>query len=198
MLETYFNQMSLPERIAKLRQITHQVDQMTQLLDAVLTLSKANAGKIVRKPERIQLKVLCERVWNDFRHIAQQTHSIEFSYVGSEDEVVLDPDLIHYILVNLLSNAVKYSPENGRVHFDVINDGRTITFRISDNGIGIPEMDQASLFQPFHRGTNTQMIGGTGLGLSIVKTYVEAHGGSIRVSSTEGQGTTFTVHIPIV
>ena len=72
-----------------------------------------------------------------------------------------------------------------------------LIFRVSDQGIGIPEEDQAVLFEAFHRGKNTKSIHGTGLGLTIVKNCVEAYGGTIAFSSILGQGTTFVVFIPI-
>lgn len=109
---------------------------------------------------------------------------------------MLDPHLVHDILVNLLSNAVKYSTVNGHVEFEVTRHGGDIGFRIADNGIGIPEAEQAKLFEPFHRASNTGRIEGTGLGLSIVKSYVDAHHGHIEFASKEGEGSIFTVTIP--
>lgn len=197
-LELFFDRMTPEQRTAKLRQIGAQVDNMVQLLNDVLTMSKANAGKLDFKPEQVELKSYCKHIWDNFRHMAEKTHRMDFDYNCEEYVVFLDPNLVHYILVNLLSNAVKYSPVNGHVRFEVMREGEHLIFRVSDNGIGIPEQDQAMLFQPFHRAANARGIDGTGLGLSIVKSYVEAHHGRIEVESKEGQGATFTVHIPFV
>jgi PAS domain S-box-containing protein len=197
-LELFFDRMTPEQRTVKLRQIGAQVDNMVQLLNDVLTMSKANAGKLDFKPEQVELKSYCKHIWDNFRHMAEKTHRMDFDYNCEEYAVFLDPNLVHYILVNLLSNAVKYSPVNGHVRFEVMREGEHLIFRVSDNGIGIPEQDQAMLFQPFHRAANARGIDGTGLGLSIVKSYVEAHHGRIEVESKEGQGATFTVHIPFV
>ncbi len=97
---------------------------------------------------------------------------------------------------NLLSNAIKYSPQGGDVHFAVRDQGDALVFTVSDQGIGIPEADQAALFVSFHRASNVGPIAGTGLGLSIVKEAVTCHLGDIRVDSTVGQGSTFTVTLP--
>lgn len=196
-LEIYFDQLSPERRIAKLQQISSQIDRMVQLLDDVLTMSKVNAGGLDFKPVRTALKTFCEQIWESFRGMVEKTHKIELIYNAGHDEVELDPNLIHYILVNLLSNAIKYSSQNGHIWFKVEHDSDNLIFQVSDNGIGIPEADQAKLFQPFHRAANTLGIEGTGLGLSIVKSYVETHGGTISVQSKEGQGTTFTVYIPL-
>ncbi|MBZ0285201.1 MAG: PAS domain-containing protein [Anaerolineae bacterium] len=197
MLETYLDRMSVEQRTAKLHQIHTEVDHMTQLLDDVLTMSKANAGKLDFKPKSVALKPFCEQILDSFRSMAEKTHEVEFVYNYHYEEAHFDPNLIHYALVNLLSNAFKYSPHNGHVCLKVENDQNHLIFRVSDDGIGIPEIDQANLFQPFHRATNTRGIEGTGLGLSIVKSYVELHRGTISVQSKEDEGTVFTVSIPL-
>lgn len=197
MLETFHDRMSPEQRTSKLQQISVQIDQMAQLLDDVLTMSKANAGKIDFKPIHVALKPFCEQIWENFRNMAEETHEIDFDFDCDCDEVELDPNLVQYILVNLLSNAVKYSPHEGHVCFGISCDNNHLTFSVSDNGIGIPENDQAKLFQPFHRAENTRGIEGTGLGLSIVKSYVDAHGGNIQFRSKQDEGTTFTIAVPL-
>ena len=111
----------------------------------------------------------------------------------------MDEGLLHYLFENLLSNAVKYSPEGGNIQFDLICDPikKVATFYIQDQGIGIPEADQARLFESFYRASNVQSIQGTGLGLVIVKRCVDAHRGQINVASQVGIGTKFTVVLPL-
>jgi signal transduction histidine kinase len=196
MLEIYLDRMAPQQRTAKLKQIEAQVDHMVQLIDDVLTISKANAGKLGFKPVRIALKPFCEQIWESFRSMAEKTHTVEFVYDVDYNEIELDPNLVHYILANLLSNAIKYSPHNGHVCFRVNYDEHRLVFQVADNGIGIPEPDQQKLFQPFYRASNTFDIEGTGLGLSIVKSYVETHGGTIDVQSKENEGTIITVELP--
>lgn len=196
-LEKYDGQFTAEQRMAKLHQISKQVDKMNQLIDDVLTMSKANSGKIDFRPNEIELKPFCQEIWDNFQQLAEKTHQMDIDYQCNKELVVIDPNLIHYILANLLSNAIKYSPTNGHVRFEVSCDDTQLTFRIHDNGIGIPEADVAQLFQPFHRATNVKGFDGTGLGLSIVKTYVESHHGHINVESKENLGSTFTISIPI-
>jgi signal transduction histidine kinase len=111
--------------------------------------------------------------------------------------VNMDAKLLHHILENLLSNAMKYSPPDSPVIFTLSSSPETVTFRIEDHGIGIPQEDQARLFEAFHRAKNTRKIPGTGLGLAIVKQAVELHNGTITCETTENVGTTFTVVLPV-
>jgi len=195
-LETSFDRITPEARIAKLQQIRVQANRMTALMDDVLTMSQANAGKLDFQPEPIALRSFCEQIWDDFRRIAEKTHTLNFEYRADLEDVVLDPNLVQQILVNLLSNAIKYTPKDGHIGLEVTHEGDDVCFRVSDDGIGIPAQDQTKLFQPFHRALNTKGIEGTGLGLSIVKSYVEVHGGRISVESSEGKGTRFLVRIP--
>ena len=108
-----------------------------------------------------------------------------------------DESLLRHIFSNLLANAVKYSAEGSEVEFTVKRDGAHAVFTVQDRGIGIPEADHPRLFEAFHRGSNVGQISGTGLGLMIVKRCVDLHRGEISFVSKEGQGTTFTVRLPL-
>ncbi len=197
MLETNFDRFTPAQRTAKLHQIGVQVNNVVQLLEDVLTMSKANAGKLVFNPELVTLRSFCQQIWDNFLHMAEKTHTMEFVYSCDAEDVLLDANLVNYILVNLLSNAIKYSPVDGHVRFEVRQQGHELVFQISDNGIGIPAEDLVRLFEPFHRASNTRGIAGTGLGLSIVKSYVAAHSGRVEVESQENRGTTVLVYLPI-
>ena len=196
MLETYFDRMPAERRSVKLQQINVQVDRMTNLLNNALTVSKANAGKTEFSPEMVDLEVFCRGLWTDVTAETNKKHQLEFHYELDTKSVMLDPKLMYRALANLLGNAIKYTPQQGSVSFTVAHEDDQITFRVSDNGIGIPEEDMKRLFEPFFRGKNTGGIDGTGLGLSIVSSFVEVHGGRIAVESEEGKGTTFIVAIP--
>lgn len=100
-------------------------------------------------------------------------------------------------LTNLISNAIKYSPKNTRIVMRLHTEQGDAIIDIIDHGIGIPKEDQAHLFEAFHRGNNVDAIPGTGLGLAIVKQSVKVHNGTISVRSSEGEGTTFTVRLPL-
>jgi signal transduction histidine kinase len=118
--------------------------------------------------------------------------------LGPEGEsLVLDEALIRNIVGNLLSNAIKYSPQGGMVRFSARTAQDQLVIRVADEGIGIPQADQAMLFNTFHRAANVGSIAGTGLGLSIVKEAVTCHQGQIEMHSVEGEGSQFTVMLPL-
>lgn len=196
-LENFLDRISPEARIAKLKQINAQIDRMIALLDDVLTVSKANAGKIEFEPKAVDLRTFCEDVWEDFSIQAEATHRLEFDYDIDASTAALDAELLRYALINLLSNAVKYSPPQAEIRFRAAQDDGELRFEVSDQGMGIPEAEQKRLFEPFYRASNTRDIEGTGLGLSIVRSYTELHGGTVDFESTVGQGTTFVLCIPL-
>ena len=103
------------------------------------------------------------------------------------------------IMTNLVENAIKYNKEHGWVKVVLDADHQYFTFRVSDSGLGIPEDSLAHIYERFYRvdKSHSREIGGTGLGLAITKNSVLMHRGMITVVSAEGEGTTFTVRIPL-
>ena len=108
--------------------------------------------------------------------------------------------ILDEMIYNITENAVKYNKENGNVTIWVGNTLEGPKVRVSDTGIGIPKEDQAHVFERFFRvdKSHSREIGGTGLGLAIARNAVIAHRGAIKVYSEEGEGTTFTVRIPLI
>jgi signal transduction histidine kinase len=121
---------------------------------------------------------------------------VELSTSGGAARLGLDERLVRHILVNLLSNALKYSPVDSVVRLTVATRADELVFEVEDAGIGIPEDDLPTLFEPFHRGANAADFDGTGLGLAMVKRCVDVHRGSIVVDSRIGRGTRFSVRLP--
>jgi signal transduction histidine kinase len=112
--------------------------------------------------------------------------------------VEADRDKIKQVVLNLISNAIKYNNPNGSITICAGLGDAYWTLSVSDTGLGIPERSLPHLFEKFYRvGTYENKAPGTGLGLSICKQIVSGHGGSIEVHSRVGQGSTFTIHIPI-
>jgi signal transduction histidine kinase len=124
---------------------------------------------------------------------------IELSCADDLPETILaDESLLRHVFSNLLSNAAKYSPEGSPAHLTVEKTAPdTLTFRITDKGIGIPAADLPRLFQPFQRAGNVGRISGTGLGLMIAKRCAELHGGTLEVTSIVDEGTTVTVTLKV-
>ena len=124
------------------------------------------------------------------------SHTINFVSQGNCTDAHMDEKLLRHILSNLLSNAIKYSPQAGKVYFDLTFEQKEVIFRVRDRGIGIPPADRAKLFDSFHT-SNVGTISGTGLGLAIVKKAVDLHSGKIAVDSEVGLGTTIVVSLPL-
>lgn len=124
----------------------------------------------------------------------QVTHTID----EGVDEIYGEPVLIEEAIVNILYNAARYTPENGRIHISVTDEGKTVLIQISDTGIGIPAGEEEKIFEEFHRAENARQVerDGTGLGLSIAKQVVDRHHGQIFVKNNENAGSTFSIHLP--
>ena len=182
----------------RLKRIDESVHQMTSLLDDVLTVNRNDTGKVEIHPERLDGNSFCRAILQEIQVTASDHHHLTFSKCDEMISLVADKQLLRQILINLLSNAVKYSPEGGNIRLDVCCVPEELEFRVQDEGIGIPEVDQARLFEVFHRAHNVGEIKGTGLGMAIVKRAVDALGGTIAFESQVGVGTTFIVHLPRV
>jgi signal transduction histidine kinase len=109
-----------------------------------------------------------------------------------------DISRIERVLSNLLGNAIKFSPRGGGIRVSVEVEGECAVLRVADQGEGIPESDLPHIFERFHRGQNVEgRIPGAGIGLAGVRRILELHGGSITAASRVGEGTTFTVRLPL-
>ena len=112
--------------------------------------------------------------------------------------VAADRNSLTEVIANLVDNAIKYSNEGGTVEIIAQQDGNSVTFSVTDHGIGIPSSVVGHLFSKFYRSHRSkQNVSGTGLGLYISKAIIESHGGTIGVSSSEGHGSTFRFSLPI-
>ena len=197
LLEHYSHSWQEEKKQRHFQRIESSVHHLTRLVNDVLMFSKAEAGKLEFNPVQLDVVEFCRDLIEELQLPAQKQHSIHFRCLGIHQDVYLDEKLLRQILSNLLSNALKYSPDGGKIQFDLIFDQNTVTFRIQDEGIGIPAKDQPQLFDTFYRSSNVGTISGTGLGLAIVKRCVDIHRGQIVVESEEGVGTTFTVILPL-
>ena len=197
LLKDYISQLTEEKKLQHLQRIIFAVNYMVDLLNDVLLIGKAEAGKWECTPILLDLIQFCSDLVEE-NQITTDIHTISFRFQGQCHNTYVDEKLLRHILNNLLSNAIKYSPEGGKIYFELICQQNTVTFRIQDQGIGIPEADQAKLFDSFHRAKNVGTISGTGLGLAIVKKAVDLHGGSIEVESKIGLGTTFVVTLPSI
>ena len=196
MLKYYGHKLSEAKKVKRLDDIAEQVQRMTQLLDEVLLVGKAQAGAVLFQSTQVNISEFSQDVLSEISLNDGSKHTFNFDCQGEKTLVEIDPKLMRQIISNLLGNAVKYSPEGTTVDFEIKCEDNQAILKISDRGIGIPASDISRLFEVFHRASNVDTIAGTGLGLAIVKQAVELHGGSIAIESEEGVGTTFTVCIP--
>lgn len=195
LLEYY--EWSVEEKQERFQQIYSAVGHMTQLLEDVLLIGRAEAGKLQLQLQWIDLTAFCQELVSDLVLTMGNQANILFATRGERRSGWVDPKLVRQILTNLLSNAVKYSPDQGEIHLLVQYEPMHVVFQVSDQGIGIPPQDQERLFEAFYRGVNVNTIQGTGLGLTIVKRCVDLHGGEVSVKSEIGSGTTFKVVLPL-
>lgn len=197
LLEHYSHKWPEEKRKRHFQRIQTTVHHLTQLVSDVLLLSKAEAGKLNFNPVELDLVAFCRELVEELQLTLKTQHTIRFTDLGLSQPVCLDEKLLRQLLTNLLSNAVKYSPNGGTIQFDLMFEPNRIILRIQDPGIGIPQNEQANLFDPFYRSSNVGTISGTGLGLAIVQKCVDLHGGEIGVESEVGVGTTFTITLPL-
>ena len=201
-LKDFSHKLDEAKKQKHLQIIQTYVKHTTQLLDDILLINKAEAGKLAFEPAPLDLSIFCQSLVEDLQ-ISTPNHRLNLTIHTAHQpiaplpsEVCVDKKLLRQILTNLLSNGVKYSPENSLVSLNLTLESNLAVFQVQDNGIGIPPEDLPKLFESFHRAQNVGNIQGTGLGLSITQKCVELHGGHIKVNSKVGVGTTFTVIIP--
>ncbi|BAY30292.1 Chase sensor signal transduction histidine kinase [Nostoc carneum NIES-2107] len=184
------------KKVKNLHRIQSSARSMNQLLTDILTLTRAEAGKLEFNPELLDLEAFCLNLIEDIQFCNQPQHPIKFITKNNCTHAQLDENLLYSILSNLLFNAIKYSPAEADILLILSCAADTIIFQVKDSGIGIPSEFQQHLFEPFHRAENVGKIIGTGLGLAVVKKCVELHQGEIYVESEVDVGSTFTVKIP--
>jgi PAS domain S-box-containing protein len=178
--------------------IATQAKRFHGLIDSLLDIARIQVGglSIERKPLE-----LCGLVGTLVEEIqpSLEAHTIQLECDAEALIIEGDTPRLEQVVQNLLQNAVKYSPSGGVVRVRVYRQLDRAYLAVSDEGIGIPEAAQASLFQQFYRATNVeaQQIQGMGIGLYVVKEIVALHDGEITVESREGEGSTFTVSLPL-
>ncbi len=196
-LKNYSHQMSEEKKQLHLQRIEYATENLNYLLEDILTLGKAESGKLECHPAPIDVVSFCQELLESLRWSLAEQYTLKFVVNTDYRIACLDEQLLWHLLNNLLTNAIKYSPLGGIVYLKLIWEDDTICFQVQDQGIGIPQPSLEKLFEPFQRANNVGNIPGTGLGLAIVKQCVDLHGGTIEIDSIVGQGTTFMIRLPI-
>ena len=173
--------------------------RMASLVDGLLTLARADAGRLDPRLEVIDLRPIVEEAIDQHRPQAEQGQVMLSSSLGEPVFVRGDAALLARIVGNLLSNAIRYTAEGGRVQIDLRVEGRDAVLTVADTGCGISAEDQPHVFERFFRAdkARSRALGGNGLGLAICKSLVEVHQGRLTFTSVENRGTRFEVRLPL-
>ncbi|MGC9398060.1 MAG: ATP-binding protein [Anaerolineae bacterium] len=181
-----------------LEHIASEVNAMSQLVNELLELSRIESGRapLQRRPTPVS-DLVSTPVG---RLLPQAERSGVTLHVDIPDDlpyVWVDPERVQMVITNLLHNAIKFTPAGGEVNVRVERDRDVVKVTVRDTGVGIPEEDQARIFERFYKTDRARSSGGTGLGLAIAKHVVQAHGGQIWVESELGVGSTFAFTLPV-
>ena len=141
--------------------------------------------------------MIIEEITKEFENIAKEKN-IKINFISNKDiKLKADQTLITRLVVNLVNNAIKYGRDNGNVVIKISSDNESVFIEVMDDGIGISEEDIPYIFDRFYQTDKSRSNQGTGLGLAISKWIVEQHNGEIKVESSLGKGTKFTVKLPL-
>ena len=190
------DKMTAEDLATRTGKIRDAVRRMTGLIESTLNASRLDAGKIRMEPRPCDLKALVREVCVRQAEISK-VHDIRVDVDGLPEEIHADAELLDQVFTNLLSNAVKYAPNDPRIEVKGWTDGAFAALSVRDHGVGIPADDLPRMFERFFRARTSAGIGGTGIGLNLVKQLVEMHTGTTEVDSVEGQGSVFTVRLPV-
>ncbi len=175
-----------------------EIDNLTQLVNELLELSRIESGKVPLSFHRIKP---CDLLRPAFERMSLQAERAGLELIldcpDNLPAVFADPDRISQVLINLIHNAVKFTPPGGKITVSAYQDGEQIVFYVRDTGVGIAKKDVDRIFERFYKADRARAGGGTGLGLSIARHMIESHGGSIWAESEEQVGSTFYFSMPI-
>lgn len=192
LVKKYGEQKEAEKQDKHILKIKGSINNLTDILNDFLSVSKLEEGKVENVSEEFDLKAFITDIISEMQGVIKQDQQLVYKHSGNE-MVLLDKKLLKNILFNLLSNAIKFSAEGKSVEIYSEVKKSTVKISVKDQGIGISKDDQKNLFERFFRGHNATHIQGTGLGLNIVAKYLELMNGLIAVESEENKGTKFSL-----
>jgi signal transduction histidine kinase len=177
-----------------------EIDRMTNIVTNLLDLARVDVDRGASSKSEVRLDdIVIGQFERALKLSVERGVALELTECKAA-AVLGDPISIGQVIFNLIDNAIKYTHEGGKVEVSLKSEGDSAVVMVSDTGVGIGAEDIPHLFDRFYRvdKARTREAGGAGLGLSICKNIVEAHGGRIEVRSEPGEGSTFSVYLPIV
>jgi signal transduction histidine kinase len=180
--------------------ITRESERLTRLIDNVLDFSRIEGGRQRYDIAPHPVEPLVHDVLEAFRYpLAQRGFKVDVVVAPDLPDVLMDPAAVKQALGNLVDNAIKYSGERRRLAVAARAEGDRVAIEVADEGIGIPAAEVKRIFEKFYRigRSETQVSRGSGVGLALVKHIAEAHGGRVTVESRPGEGSRFTLHLPV-
>ncbi|MBQ3485355.1 MAG: HAMP domain-containing protein [Clostridia bacterium] len=200
LLENLIYQPEMPKdlQVEFMQDMNHEIDRLTGIINDLLTLTQMDSQSTALTEEEVDLSGLTEETLHTLRAAAARAGQQISDRIEPDVTLTGDRSKLGQIIYNLIDNAIKYTPEGGEIRVTLASEGRNAVLTVTDNGIGIPEDDQAHIFDRFYRvdKARSRATGGTGLGLSIVRQMVQLHGGEITVASAPEKGSVFTVTLP--
>ncbi|MBO6525376.1 MAG: HAMP domain-containing histidine kinase [Balneolaceae bacterium] len=178
--------------------------RLSDMVDQIMEFSGIQTGKRIYHFTQVNLDELFTSIKEESRHLLEEKEMhLEYSVNTSQQSIYADPDALFLCISNLMSNAIKFSGTSKKI-FMKVNDeflkgSKALRIQVQDFGIGIPEKEQSEIFKPFFRGEKpvNDQVKGNGIGLSLVQKVVEAHKGEITLKSKEGEGSLFSIILPV-
>lgn len=196
LIQKYTQTEQQDRREKHLKTIHNKVKYLNNILNDFLSIERLESGKTIFKFETFPLSKVINEVIYNANMLLKDGQRI--NYPDNIDDILLhfDEKILELSLTNLVNNAIKYSGENTIIDIKVTENDDTLSIKITDQGIGIPEKEQKFIFNRYFRAENALLNQGTGIGLNIVKGYMENLKGDITFESTENVGSSFTITIP--
>ena len=188
----------IPEKAnGMLKRASHRIQGLIGLISDWLSLSRIESGEVVQKMEPVDLLEILSDVIQLLKPLAEESHiPIEFTSPKAYPSILGNKETLQMLFTNLISNAIKYNKKDGSIYVTLEEEDHRSKISVRDTGIGISSDKLPFIFDQFYRVKEDLPVEGSGLGLSIVQKVVDAHSGTIKVTSIVNEGTTFTILLP--
>lgn len=189
-----------PTRREYYRVMTQESERLSRLIENVLDFSRIEGGRRVYARQPTAVEPIVRETLEAFSYpLTQQGFKVDVDVAADLPAIPADADALAQALANLVDNAIKYSGDRKSIRVEARVDGDRLAVSVSDDGVGIPREEQGRIFEKFYRvgASETQGRRGSGVGLALVRHIVDAHGGDVQVESRPGEGSRFTIRLPL-